>query len=381
MSSHCSVRLSQVGEVVELAVVAGDRAERGARRRRRANSCVDALLRFGGDLRWPARCSCGCARRAASRISSRCLFLRSSTLSSTSNRRLAQSTRSSRSEALPLAGRRRGRRSDTGRPAPGIPIRAGRTRRWPCSWASSMNCAGSSSRDFVRRAISTPNLSCSQAQAVLHAVVGLQVAGARRQIDLARSPRGPSSISSSARFSRPIFFRSRSRRLRPQRVLTNVASASQFHSLSSSSLGQVFFDRIEDLRLGHAAGFVVGEPLGVVEIGVAEVAWRRARTCSRLPAAAANDSVPYVGVEELAKCCVDLLVDHLDDQIAAVDAVENPLAEAVDALPLLVHHFVVFEQVLADFEVALFDLLLGAFDAAARPCGFRSLRLPSCRGG
>ena len=62
---------------------------------------------------------------------------------------------------------------------------------------------------------------------------------------------------------------------------------------------------------------------------------------------------------------VDLLVDHLDDQVAAVDAVENPLAIAVDALPLLVHHLVVFEQVLADLEVALFDLLLSAFDAAA----------------
>ncbi len=65
------------------------------------------------------------------------------------------------------------------------------------------------------------------------------------------------------------------------------------------------------------------------------------------------------------ECLVDLAVDHLDDQIAAVDAVENPLAIAVDALALLVHHFVVFEQVLADFEVALFDLLLSAFDAAA----------------
>ena len=62
---------------------------------------------------------------------------------------------------------------------------------------------------------------------------------------------------------------------------------------------------------------------------------------------------------------VDLLVDHLQDQLLAIGAVENPLAIAIDAFALLVHHLVVFEQVLADFEVALFDLLLGPFDAAA----------------
>ena len=70
---------------------------------------------------------------------------------------------------------------------------------------------------------------------------------------------------------------------------------------------------------------------------------------------------------------VDLLADHLDDQVAAIDAVENPLAVAVDALPLLVHHLVVFEQVLANFEVPLFDLLLSAFDAAGDHAAFDRL--------
>ena len=36
----------------------------------------------------------------------------------------------------------------------------------------------------------------------------------------------------------------------------------------------------------------------------------------------------------------------------------------VDRLPLLVHHVVVLEQVLADLEVAALDLLLGALDGA-----------------
>src|SRR5262249_25819639 len=49
----------------------------------------------------------------------------------------------------------------------------------------------------------------------------------------------------------------------------------------------------------------------------------------------------------------------------AIGALEHFLAEAVDALPLMIHHLVVFEEVLADVEVALLDLFLGRLDAAA----------------
>ena len=50
---------------------------------------------------------------------------------------------------------------------------------------------------------------------------------------------------------------------------------------------------------------------------------------------------------------------------AEVDlAFENLAAQRVDALTLLVHHVVVFEQVLADGEVLRFDLLLRALDGA-----------------
>ena len=45
-------------------------------------------------------------------------------------------------------------------------------------------------------------------------------------------------------------------------------------------------------------------------------------------------------------------------------ALEHFAAQRVDALTLLVHHVVVFEQVLADGEVLRFDLLLGALDGA-----------------
>ena len=59
----------------------------------------------------------------------------------------------------------------------------------------------------------------------------------------------------------------------------------------------------------------------------------------------------------------DGLVDHLPDQPAELAALDHPLAELVELLALVVHHLVVFKQVLADAEVALLDLLLGAFDA------------------
>ena len=56
-----------------------------------------------------------------------------------------------------------------------------------------------------------------------------------------------------------------------------------------------------------------------------------------------------------------VLVEHL----GRVDAEEQLLADLVDRLALLVHHVVVLEQVLADVEVALFDLALRVLDALA----------------
>ncbi len=72
---------------------------------------------------------------------------------------------------------------------------------------------------------------------------------------------------------------------------------------------------------------------------------------------------------------VDLLADHVQDELLAVGAFQDPLAVAVDPLPLLVHDLVVFEEVLADFEVPLFDLLLGALDAAGDHAALDGLAL------
>ena len=79
------------------------------------------------------------------------------------------------------------------------------------------------------------------------------------------------------------------------------------------------------------------------------------------------------GIEKLGHLFVDLFADHLGDQIATVDTVQNPLAIAIDALTLLVHYLVVFEQILANFKVALLDLLLCALDAAGHHAAFDGL--------
>ncbi len=53
----------------------------------------------------------------------------------------------------------------------------------------------------------------------------------------------------------------------------------------------------------------------------------------------------------------------------SVEAEQQLLAQLVNGLALLVHDVVVFEQVLADVEVALLDLALRVLDALASPTG------------
>ena len=61
----------------------------------------------------------------------------------------------------------------------------------------------------------------------------------------------------------------------------------------------------------------------------------------------------------------DVLAEVADFLFAEMDlAFENLAAQRVDTLALLVHHVVVFEQVLADGEVLRFHLFLRALDGA-----------------
>ena len=60
----------------------------------------------------------------------------------------------------------------------------------------------------------------------------------------------------------------------------------------------------------------------------------------------------------------DGLVDHLDDVVLNVLALEHLQTLCVDGLTLGVQHIVILKDVLTNAEVAGFDLLLGIFDRA-----------------
>ena len=89
--------------------MAGDGAERGVRLWLVGKELLDALLRLGGDLVGPLVVLAGCARRAAARISSRCLFLRSSSVELGVEPPLGPFDEVLALEALLLAGRAAGR--------------------------------------------------------------------------------------------------------------------------------------------------------------------------------------------------------------------------------------------------------------------------------
>ena len=68
-----------------------------------------------------------------------------------------------------------------------------------------------------------------------------------------------------------------------------------------------------------------------------------------------------------------MLVDHFQDQLPAIGAVEDILPVAVNPFALFVHHLVVFQQVLADVEVLLFHLLLRPFNPPRDHAAFNGL--------
>ena len=95
---------------------------------------------------------------------------------------------------------------------------------------------------------------------------------------------------------------------------------------------------------------------GVAEVGV--------RGQPALIVAAQGTKVPvilHVTGQELTAAGVDVLPQHVVHLGADILAIQHLAALAVDDLTLLVHHVVVLQHVLADLEVAAFQLFLGAF--------------------
>ena len=71
--------------------------------------------------------------------------------------------------------------------------------------------------------------------------------------------------------------------------------------------------------------------------------------------------VLYITGKELGAAGINVLPQHLVHLGADVLTVQHLAALAIDDLALLVHHVVVLQHVLADLEVAAFQLFLGAF--------------------
>ena len=69
-----------------------------------------------------------------------------------------------------------------------------------------------------------------------------------------------------------------------------------------------------------------------------------------------------LGGQEAVDLLLDRLIDHLEDLVADVLAVQHLVALLVDDLTLAAEHVVVLQHVLADAEVAAFDLALCALD-------------------
>ena len=78
--------------------------------------------------------------------------------------------------------------------------------------------------------------------------------------------------------------------------------------------------------------------------------------------ASSSQSSWYSPGHVLARDPLDRVGDLLARDLGHVLALEDPVAVLVDDLALLVHHVVVLEDALADQEVLLLDLLLGALD-------------------
>ncbi len=61
--------------------------------------------------------------------------------------------------------------------------------------------------------------------------------------------------------------------------------------------------------------------------------------------------------------------------LAGVIRFQNVVAQAINLAPLIVGNIVIFEQLLADIEVARFDLALCTFDRSRHHAGFDRLTL------
>ncbi len=137
-------------------------------------------------------------------------------------------------------------------------------------------------------------------------------------------------------------------------------------------LAEIFIEGVLNLRGDEFAGFFAGDFFRFGEIAAAKVGG------VKLDSQAVGGELREAGrailfVQKLVHGQLNLIVDHLQNANLAVAAVQDLLPVAVDPLALMVHHLVVFQKILADVEVAFFDLFLGFADLAGNHRAFDGL--------
>ena len=136
--------------------------------------------------------------------------------------------------------------------------------------------------------------------------------------------------------------------------------------------GQVFSDLFFDLSIGVSVSLIFEILDQVVRLIVLDGTQFEFQFAAH-PSPFDHSLRPIRRLQEMLCPVGELVVDLSHDQLAAVGPFENRLSVRIDSLALLVHDFVVFEQIFALFKVSLFDLLLRAFDLPRDHLAFDSL--------
>ena len=150
-----------------------------------------------------------------------------------------------------------------------------------------------------------------------------------------------------------------------KRTLAQFARACQVHSEGSASEGRFSSMAWRIVSWSWRSAFACGRSPRASSKLAPLMSRAVSSTPSRCPTHSAKLAGAVVVGQKPAWRRPDLAVDHLEDHFLGRGALEQALAERVDALALLVHHLVVFQQILADIEVAL----LRPFSAPPRCAG------------
>src|SRR3954452_16600373 len=129
--------------------------------------------------------------------------------------------------------------------------------------------------------------------------------------------------------------------------------------------------------LGDVVAELADQPLAVerVDVEVLDVDRRVVDLLELAPQALEVPVLHVVADQVLVAEALDRVADLVARRLRHVLALENPIANRVDDLALLVHHVVVLEDALADQEVLLLDLLLGVLDLLREHPGLDGLLL------